>query len=335
MAVVSVREVGLGREGARTQPGRILRRRRFIVQTDHNHDESLVVENAPGLPRLYEPYVTATVQDPRCIVRTVVPRQRDNHRNIWDVDVEYDSEFVLAENPFLEPPDIRVDSETYEEPLPGRAAVFYNPDQQQPESEDPAEAGGALQVWGQGITTSAGEPYDPPATRTASRPVVIFTRNEGSFTIAKKVEFENTVNQVPWSGLQRRQAWLRSIKAQVHKQEQVDLQQPPIWYWRVEYTFALKGETWDLFLLDIGSYYLEYPVGGGDPIRVPFKVEGTGEKRLGLLDNSDDEQPGKKLLDGQSAKFNRWRVYREKDYAPLQINLNLALEQIAPRRRRA
>jgi hypothetical protein len=109
-----------------------------------------------------------------------------------------------------------------------------------------------------------------------------------------------------------------------HFQRSDSTTNPNIFYYRVEYTFALKAETWDLQLLDIGSYYLKY--NGMTVTRHSFRKEGTGEPRLGLLDNSDEDQPGRKLADGEPAQFRRWRVFREQDYNNLGINLNLALE---------
>lgn len=331
MAVLSVTEYAKGREGIVGQVGRRLYRRVFVVVTDTPYDDPLVVTSDPEIPQPYDPYQTETTFDNRVVVRSVIPRQRDNNRMVWDVIVEYDSEYEVRDNPFTELPEIRADSETYEQPLPGRAAITYDPQSQSPQSEDPAEAGDQILVWGEGITTSAGEPFDPPVTITKSRPIIVFTRNEPNFSVAFKVRYENTVNKLLWSGLQPRQAWLRSIRATNHVQKSSTVGVADIHYYRVEYTFALRAETWDLMLLDIGSYYVDWSTGSA--IKKAFKVEGTGEPRLGLLDHSNPDEPGKKLASDSPAQWLRWRAFREESYSNLGINLNLALEQRRARRR--
>lgn len=327
--------VANGREGIYGQNGRRVRVRPFIVQTDSALTGEKAVLAAPLLPRIYEPYVTSTESDLGAICRSVVAVQRDNSRLVWDVTVTYDSDFERLDNPFTEPIDIVCDSEIYDQPLPGRAAIFYDPYATSPQSEDPLSdehENQAVKAWGQGIVTSAGEPYDPPFTSPRSRPIVRYTRNQADFSVAVKVLYENTVNRYPWSGLSARQAWLRSIIATSHVFKSTSTTQPQdIFYFRVEYVFALKVETWDLQALDIGSYYLDYS--SGQARRRAFKVEGTGEPRLGLLDHSDPDQPGKKLAAGQDAQFLRWRQFREMDFNPLGINLNLALSERRPRKR--
>lgn len=339
MAIVSVTEAHQGRSSFLGQLGRRVRRRHFIVTTDRAVNGSLRVERAidptTGLqiPQPYQTYLTESEFDPGVIVRTVNANQRPESRLVWDVEVEYDSEYEPFENPYTEPPELRYETEIYEQPLPGRAATFYNTSTPSPSSEDPIAGVDALTAWGQGFTTSAGEPFDPPPTMPRARPIVIFTRNQPMFTLADKVKYENSVNKIAWSGLQARQAWLRSIGVSYHVWKSTKVGVPPIYYARVSYTFALKAETWDLQLLDIGSYYLDYS--SGSPVRKAFTVEGTGEPRLGLLDHSAEATKGSKLAAGEDAQFLRWRTFREEDYQPLGINLNLALEHVRTRRRTA
>jgi hypothetical protein len=340
MAIVSVTESHTGRESANGQLGRRVRRRRFIVVTNDAHTSTVFVERAidpsSGLqiPQPYQTYLTESEFDNGVVVRAVLARNRDETRLVWDVDVEYDSEFEPFENPYTEPPDIRFETEIYEQPLPGRAATFYSTATPSPGSESPEEAGlEALTAWGQGFTTSAGEPFDPPPTMPRARPIVRFIRNQPLFTLADKVKYENSVNKLTWCGLQKRQAWLRSIGVSYHVWKSTTVGVAPIYYARVEYVFALKAETWDLQLLDIGSYYLDYST--GSPIRKSFTVEGTGEPRLGLLKHDAEATKGSKLAAGEDAQFLRWRTFREEDYQPLGINLNLALEHVRTRRRTA
>lgn len=340
MAVTSVTEYAKGRQSGNGQPDRLWARRPFIVLTNNPHDDRTKVEVASdpstglAIPRKYEPYQTASVFDPRLVVRNVIASQRDNSRTTWDVMVEYDSEFEVRDDPFSEPPDIRFESEHYQQPLAGKPAVSYDPESQSPQDDNTDDGAFVYReengAFGKGIVTSAGEPFDPPHTIDASRPIVRFTRNEPNMFIAFKVLFENSVNQDVWSGLQPRQAFLKSMTGQSHKHESTTVGQPPIYYARVEYVFAIKAETWDLQLLDIGSYYLKWVA--ATAYKQNFRTA-TGEPRLGLLDNSNADEPGSKLADGAAAQFRRWRAYRENSFAQLGINLDLALEfrRAAPR----
>jgi hypothetical protein len=329
MALLSVSEVAPGRRAARGQVDRRLYVRNFVVLTSSAQTtEHEVVRAEGGLPQPYEPYPT----DFGAVVRNIIAVQREASRLVWDVAVEYDSEYERRDNPFTEPPDIELDSETYEQPLPGRAQTTFDPTQPSPQSQDPTNSGqNANPRWGEGIVTSAGEPFDPPPTQQESRPVIRFTRNQASLTVANKVKYENTVNSQGWSGLQARQAWLRSIRGTSHVQKSTTVGTADLHYIRVTYEFVLKAETWDLQLLDIGSYYLDYS--SGSAVRKQFYVEGTSEPRLGLLDHSVAAQPGKRLAAGQAAQFLRWRTRREEDYESLGINLNLALEERRARKR--
>lgn len=342
MAVVKCSEYAKGRQRGTAQPDRLWCRRPFFVLTNNARDDRIVVENAidpdTGLeiPKLYQPFQTDSEYDPRMVVRNIIATQRDNNRLAWDVMVEYDSEFEVRDDPFSEPPDIRFESEHYQQPLAGKPAQSYVSTSASPQ-DDETDDGAFVhrnenKVFGHGIVTSAGEPFDPPHTDEESRPVIRYTRNEPNMFVAFKVLFENSVNRDPWSGLQARQALLKSMTGQSHVHKSTTVGQPDIYYARVEYVFVLKAETWDLQLLDIGSYYLKYVA--GTAYKFAFRKEGTGEPRLGLLDSSNPDEPGKKLADGQPAQFRRWRRKRENSFVQLGINLDLALQfrRAAPRR---
>ena len=339
--ITSVKEVASPRDGFVSQLSRRGYVRNFVVITDSAYTEQVAVQMAVDpntgvfIPRPYQTYQAPSgAFDTKALVRFVRCRQRDNTRLVWDVDVEYDTEFEPFQNPFTEPPELVFDTETYEQPLPGRAATFYNTETPSSQSEEPHIAGGQqLVAWGKGVTTSAGEPFDPPPTMTRARPIVKFTMNVPYFTMALKVKYENSVNKTPWNGLQPRQAWLRSIGVSYHYWQDSSTTTPDIHYARVSFTWAIKVESWDLLILDIGSYYLDWST--GTAVRKSFEVEGTGAPRLGLLDHSVVTQLGKKLADGQDPQFLRFRAYREEEHNDLGINLNLAMELIRTKRRTA
>jgi hypothetical protein len=333
MSVQEIREVAEDRTGPRGQVGRRLYRRHFIVITNSSKDGPVTVLSAAGLPQPYEPYVTESEFDFGAIVRLLTPQQRPNTRTMWDVWVDYDTEFEPFDNPFTEPPEIEDDSEFYDEPLLGTSAVGYSPGSPSPNSGDPIQDGDEVLVKGVGYVTSAGEVFDPPPTRPQSRPIVTFTRNQASYSIATKVAYESHVNSEPWSGLQRRQAFCRAIRGRSHVWKSTTVAVPNIFYYRVSYTFALKKETWDLQLPDIGSWYLDWS--SGTAVKRSFRVEGTGEPRMGLLDHSNADQPGKRLTSDEQVQWLRWRdTHMQADFNALAIDLNLALANRNTRKRR-
>lgn len=324
MAVIGWSEVSDDRQGMRGQVGRLMARRHFIAETNSPHTEQLAVLSYAECPQPYQPYQTDVAFDPRMVVRALTATPRDNTRLLWDVWVDYDSEYERRDNPFTEPPDIEYDSELFDEPMPGRAAPQYDISSQSGNSgADPLIEVNA-RGWQAALSNSAGEVFDPPVTRKSVTPLVRYTRNEPNFTAQYKLFFENTVNNAVWSGLQARQAWLRSIRAQSHVQKSTNVVTPDIFYFRVEYTFALKGETWDIQKLDNGSYYLDYV--GLTGYKKAFR-DTNGNPYFGLLDHSDPDEPGKKLADGEDPQYIIFPGYRETTFDLLGINLNLALDQ--------
>jgi len=326
MAIVSVRESAEGRDSVRGQVGRRLYRRHFIVTTNNPHTAQKEVEGTPGIPQPYEIYQTLTELDLGAVVRAVNATQRSNSRLVWDVFVEYDSEFEIRDNPFAEPPDIVFDSELVEEAVYAQTDWDFDPGTTQAYVPGGSTAAVAPNGYLRGdFCTSAGEPFDPPIKIQRVRPIVRFSRNESAVVLANKLLYEGCVNLTTWNGLQPRQAWLRSWRVQSHVQKSTSVGVPDIYYARSEYTFALKAETWDLQIPDVGSYYLDY--NPPTPVRRAFVNEGTGHPRLGRLDHSVAAQPGKKLAAGQDVQFLRFaKLFRAVDFVALGINLNLSLD---------
>jgi hypothetical protein len=354
MAVVgTASELSTGRQGGDNEEGVNTRTRTFAVYTSVASDDSKIVLNAPGLPVIGEQYVTATSSDlaSRVIERNAV--QDEKSRKFWRVTVvysnEYDQEATQATASSLdEPPDIQHESETYDEVLPGMPSPI-SANAAAPPPTAPAEEltgprpgnGQQYSNWsgGRGIVNSAGWPYNPPPTQPATRPIIIFTRNELDYTLLKKVRYENSVNSQPWNGLQPRQAWCRSITAQQYIWRSSQSGLPDQYYYRVTYTFALKWESWDLQLLDYGWYYLKWADGdfgginGGETPTIKTFSTNDGDPIFGLLDNSDTNKPGRKLAAGQPPQWRIFPTKRQQDFTQLDIDLNLNLTNIRTRYR--
>ena len=317
MAIVGIaQEMPEQRRSAFLQNNRRQYFRRYLVRTDSKYDGPWLVSNAVGLPAPYAQYQTITEFDPSARVIRREPTQSPKNWMIWYVDVEYDTEYERKDgNPFLEPPKIEFDFEPYREPLPGKpvqTVTSYSSNDQT-----------VVTHWGGGITNSAGEPFNPPPEREAARPVVTFTRNEPAFSTAIAIMFIDSVNRDAWNNLEPRQALLKGIKAHLEVRKTTTFGQQDIPYFPVTYTFALKRETWDLQILNIGSYYLAQAAvfdADGNVTNAPAKLTDTddsGAKKQVLL-----KADGTKVTDGIPT-FRRFRVYKETSFAALNINLFL------------
>lgn len=325
MAILDVTE-SPRRDGVRGQIGRRLYRREFTVTTNNANTAQKEVLGDIRIPQPYTFYQTTTEIDTGAVVRSVTATQDEASRKVWRVVVEYDSEYEIRDNPFAEPPDIVFDSEMVEEAVYARYDWDFNPEtSQNPSAADPRNAVVANGFLRGDFCTSAGEPFDPPIRIQKVRPIVRIGRNEPGVTLANKVLYEGCVNLSMWNGLQPRQAWLKSWRVTSHVQKSTTVNVPDIYYCRSEYTFALKAETWDLQIPDIGSYYLDYSSGTAQ--QVVFKTK-DGHARMGRLDHSVAAQPGKKLAAGTDVQFLRFsQLMRAVDFTPLNINLNLALSE--------
>lgn len=339
--------LAIGREANRGENGVREYRLMYKVLTDNPHDDANVVMTAPNLPLMYNPYITETSEDAEALVVDVDCRQHEKLRTFWIVVLQYSTEWGeqddgtgQTDTPFGEPPVITFGSEIYQEPLPGQSNSQIG-SLGDPSSDLTAikpQNNQTLINWsgGRGIVNSAGEPYNPPPERQASRPIVTISRNEATFSVAYKCQYENTVNSATWCGLNPRQAWLRSIDATSNIWRSTLFSNVAILYWRVTYTFALKFETWDLQILDHGPYYLKWSGGGIDASEKPVAIAfATADftPRFGLLDNSDPNKPGRELATGEPPQWRRYAVYREVNYTGLNINVNLSLEDLKKRRR--
>lgn len=293
----------------------------YQVITDDPTDATVTVQLAPGMPQIGASYGPT---DPGCVCIAVVPERKS--RFVWLAHVIYSTDYDSLNQILSEPPEVEFPSEPGEEPILGQAApTAPYPPSDPGSSEDPTAQTTVQWFKAKGIVNSAGNIYDPPATRRIVTPLFIITRNEASFSLATKVQYENTVNATSWNGLTSRQAFCRLISPQAQWFQPPTIGQARVLYWKIRYEFALRYETWDLVLPDAGPYYLEYT--GGTAYRKPFLTP-EGTPYIGLLDHSNSAQPGKKLAAGQDCQYLRWRRYRENDFSGLNINLNLTLQYV-------
>lgn len=283
-----------GDKGVRTY------RREFVVEVDSKYDKAQVVLGAPGLPQRYWPYVTLVETDYYALcTRLTASRMAEMSAFHWLVEAEYstiqgdEDKEKEVDNPLAEPADVSVSFETFREPVTGV------PDDQYADDEN-GFAGKMVKA----IVNSAGEPFDPPAERDAARPILTIARNEAFFNTQLAIAYVNAVNSDMFFGAKARCARVNGIDGQ--RQFKSGLK-----FWRVTYTIGFKPETWDLQLLDHGSYYFD-----ADAKKQHFRDE-DGNRITGLLNGNP--ALGDKLPANADPKFLRFKVYAELPFAILQL----------------
>lgn len=274
----------------------------FVVESDADGVGAREVSFATGLPFLGHAYSTDNENDPlvRCISRSAAPV--DRHRRLWEVTCQYSSKHEdqdpeenneEEESLELEPPEVSLDYAVRTRAVTGfaNAADGY---------------GNLIQNNFGGVTTSAGEPFDPPAEEEVLAPVLTISRNELAANFALWNDFANSVNSVAFLG-----APPRTVKLSIQARKQYKKNRR---YYRVSYVCEFNDLTWDLQLLDIGTWYLE-PGANGTTLRKYFLTDDdTPQPRLGLLNGF-----GVPLADGADAVFRRFRRNKERNFNVLQL----------------
>lgn len=290
MAVTGfAKEVPRIRDGVRDEmSGRRQYFRRYLVRTDSKLDGPAVILNAPGLPSRGMPYSTLSENDPAArVVRRRASESPDSWM-IWHVDVEYDTVRPPDKNPLDDPPDIRVGSEPYRKPFPGKFS------QDASSNPDGTPAGRMYKA----LTNSAGEPFDPPLDYQASRPLITITRNEGAFDLRIPERFTDSVNAEDWGGIKKHHAYMRSIEGRRVYAPGENNDERDVLYWEVTYQIAINREGWDLELLDVGHFY--WPLkDDGERKATPVPFTAGGVNVMGYLDGNK----GGKLPANEEPKY--------------------------------
>jgi hypothetical protein len=272
-------------------------RRTYLVRTDNDHIGPRAVSFCPGLPLLNYPFVAPLESDPlvRVVKRSASPH--NGHRRLWQVQVEFSSNHGPddqgeEEQIELEPPDVSFDFGVRMRALTGKAEIVGD-------TENP----GALDATG--YTNSAGEPFDPPPEKEEHFPILEISRNELVLDPARIRQYVNTTNEDPFLGGPPNTVKMAGISAR--KQYKKNLR-----YWRVTYRMEFREEDWNLKLLDIGSYHLEF-----DEVlkRVHFITDDEPpQPRLGLLNGF-----GRVLDEGFDPQFRVFKIYEQNAFAALQL----------------
>lgn len=301
MAVVGTAKERVNRREKRITESSIWYKRVYVVEVSSAKDDQRIVETAFGLPQYGYHYVTersfdARVHAKRFYLKQIAP-------TLWDVEVEYDDKIDIVgnnglETPLLEKPTWKWGGYQVRRVVTGQSTL---------ESLNPQDPSAVILLDSTGILNSAYEPYNPPAEIDAFIPTLTFTRNEPRFNHRYMLYYVNSVNVYPWYGWFKRTVKCADIKGEFKTKVIMGEEHP---YWRVSYTFHFNPETWDLFLLDHGSYYLTT-----DLKKKPFVEKGV--PKIGLLTSS-----GHAATDVSTppiANYKRFRVLRELDFTRLMI----------------
>ena len=192
------------------------------------------------------------------------------------------------DNPLFRDPEITVDTETIT--IAARGEV---------------DAGGVLT---KAIATSAGEPYDPAPEEEIEILLINITRWElPNFSMAQYFDYQNTVNDASFIfGDYTIEEGHCKIRTRIGKRETHVANDGTETEFRVyEYSLAVSPLSWDIELLDFGTYYKD-----GSEVK-KFLDEG---KEFGLLDGA-----GGKLADGADPEYNKWQNKRRVDFGPLAL----------------
>lgn len=275
----------------------------YKVQVDDKRDGAAAVRTAFGIPNLGDAYNPGNDSDFEAVVISKEPRRVPDCPFEWEVEVVYSTNTGQREpkqyaNPLAEPPEITFGFEERRIIIPGR----YNDPLGPPSGKE----------WQQGIFAPNGELFDPQPEATYADPVWNIKRNVafGSVTYGGLMALANAVNSDYFNGAESRQLKMKPAQASIRWHKAIGD------YWEVSYALIYRWETWDIQVLNQGTYYFS----GGKPT----SVWGTTVNRLVKRDASGCPLVVNLTTNGDinnsaTPTFTRIRFYREIPFSSLGI----------------
>lgn len=262
MSILSVREIWSGRQGGEAEKGERTYQRTFRVFTDDTLDGPIQVRTALGIPRVGDPYITATEFDAGSRCQNVEGAQSDDP-NVWQVTATYSSK---KEDPEKDKDD----------PLDRAAEIEW--------SSEKVSRVMDRDLTGKAVVNSAGEKFDPPIEVEESLPLVTITRNEDSYNYSLGLQYQDAVNSDPFFGFDPGQAKIKEIRAR----SQFENDQ---YTWKVTYAIVFKREGWQTEVLDQGYWSVNED---GDKVLIK-DVDNKPLSAPALLDGNGFEVSVKKI----------------------------------------
>lgn len=275
---------------------------KYLVRTDDRSDGPATVRTAFGIPNVGDLYTPGNDFDPQAIVTNKRVSQGGSPWE-WEVDVTYSTD-VKEEpekpaSPLDEPPRVSWGFQERRILVPGR---YQNPD-------SPSQT----QDFQLGVTNSAGELYDPQPEMDISEPILTISKNVATISPSQFFSIANCVNSDTFYGSNPRQLRLRAPTAESAYDKTIGT------YWQVTYGFAYKWDTWDIQVLNQGTFYKlagwKFPCKDKEGHRFVGLLTSTG----GILNSASDEHQGTWYSGGADPSFSRFRVYREINFSSLGI----------------
>ena len=303
MAVIRVGERKGRRSTTEADDGTQSHQRVFYAETDSDTDYGPVVLDASGIPRKGEQHP----EDDQAVVTGRDPHEIE--KGHWDIEIDY-----TPRDP-AEPPDSEDGTNKIFRLEPTISVSFqamFVPIDAESEVQGSAwyilGAGGGVSLFRtSGLTNAAGEAWDPPVMRRQSMPVITITQNFPSFNNEAVLKFVDSVNlsEVTVAGfvLPDRTGMMMGISTPGVQYETIQGQRIP--YFPVTFTIHVNMETWDIQLLQHGTFYID--ASDGDK-RKAFLTD-EGQPRIGLLTEDGDDNTGNdpvfKILE-EATKTEDW-----------------------------
>jgi hypothetical protein len=296
MGVISVYETFDGRSSSLNDQRERNYTRTFNVICDTRLTDSAVVRIAPGIPRLWSPYITPTGGiDRGSWCRNVEVRQDAACPELWRATVSYSSQLTrpdlnLLENPLLRPLEIEWSGTDVMIPME------YDAD-------------------GEAILNSAGELFDPPPETEDSRIVLKITRNLAVWDALDRLKYRKTVNTQRWFGFAAGQVLCNDMRGSRGFEN-------GLYYWKESVEFHIRTPRFEVLNEETNEYELEAPA---DVWKLRILDRGLYERVGGKLQIALDRlgrpvsQPvifngaGRKLTAGDPT-YLQFQRYRRRDF---------------------
>lgn len=275
--------------------------RKFIVEFDSTQNGPLDACYAIGVPPDWSTYSFGSENNGNCRLYNKKAERMGVNPDAscyWEVTCKYktkDEDDDDPDDPTNEPPQIEGDFHITNELC---HASYKTSD------PDPTE----------GIRNTAGELFKQQITKEVDNQILIITRNENIATNVPNLSrlYNNRINNAPivivGVSFPFHSVRCRIKFSKQHKETGSGPSKTQVTFWKVRYEIAHREETWDLKLLDYGSYHLD-----NDGNKINFKTT-TGDRYLGLLNG----------IDGKESKTPKFivpplRVYDTADFSTLNL----------------
>lgn len=284
MAIVRVDEIPGARKCSIDEKGVRTYMRVWQVVTNTMLSDSVVARDAPGVPAMFDFYLSDFAVDHDALVVHKEASEDSENPFLWHVNVEYSSAAgdpdQGKENPLDRPPIYKWTTE---------------------EARRPAE----VDLDGLPVKNSAGMAFDPPPEYDVGFRVLTITRNEAEFDPAALDEYMFKVNSEAFFDYDPGMARMQPIEGEESFENGVE-------FWKVTYIIKFRTDDngWKLNPLDQGPCVL---VGGklvvaqderGQPYNGPVLLNGIGEQLA-----TDIEDP----------VYLHFRVYDSADFTALNL----------------